>query len=291
MDSSDEIKSGHHEGVEDSSVVDENQEERDSSAEEAVVLASQDEGAQEAQAVTQETGDADSAENGAETVAAEQAVEGSSERSPAEIAAQKQAEHERMLSALSEEERMIVTDPRYRWYIVNTYSGSEETVRLALKERIGRGGLEDQFGEIFVPKMVVEKVLKSGKKKLVDKTTFPGYIMVQMAMNDQTMGCVSSTPKVTGFVGNRRNPRAMGDNEVLRLLNPAVAAEAAKPEEGSKQIFVKGEGVKVTDGPFTNFDGVIDEVRADKMKLKVLVSIFGRETPVELGYNQVEKQS
>lgn len=193
-------------------------------------------------------------------------------------------------AGLTDEERMIVTDPRYRWFIVNTYSGSEETVRLALKERIVRGGLEEQFGEIFVPKMVVEKLLKSGKKKLMDKTTFPGYIMVQMAMNDQTMGCVTSTPKVTGFVGNRRNPRPMGDNEVLRLLNPAVAA-ANKAEETSKQVFKKGEAIKVTDGPFTNFDGVIDEVRADKMKLKVLVSIFGRETPVELSYNQVEKQS
>ena len=193
-------------------------------------------------------------------------------------------------AGLTDEERMIVTDPRYRWYIVSTYSGSEETVRLALKERITNGGLEDQFGEIFVPRMVVEKVLKSGKKKLMDKTTFPGYIMVQMAMNDQTMGCVASTPKVTGFVGNRRNPRSMGDNEVLRLLNPAVAA-ASKAEEVSKQVFQKGESIKVTDGPFTNFDGVIDEVRPDKMKLKVLVSIFGRETPVELGYNQVEKQS
>ncbi|MCB9228389.1 MAG: transcription termination/antitermination factor NusG [Deltaproteobacteria bacterium] len=193
-------------------------------------------------------------------------------------------------AGLTDEERTIVTDPRYRWYIVNTYSGSEETARLALKERIVRGGLEEQFGEIFVPKMVVEKVLKSGKKKLMDRTTFPGYIMVQMNMNDQTMGCVTSTPKVTGFVGNRRNPRPMGDREVLRLLNPAVAA-ANKAEDASRQIFKKGEGIRVTDGPFTNFDGIIDEVRADKMKLKVLVSIFGRETPVELSYNQVEKQS
>ncbi|MFK7825017.1 MAG: transcription termination/antitermination protein NusG [Oligoflexales bacterium] len=192
---------------------------------------------------------------------------------------------------LTEEKRKLITDPRYRWYIVNTYSGSEETVRIALQERIARAGLEDNFGEIFVPKMVVEKVLKSGKKKLVDKTTFPGYVLVQMEMNDSTMGCVSSTPKVTGFVGNRRNPRAMADKEVLRLLTPAMSQTGteAPGEVATKVKFSKGEGVKVTDGPFTNFDGVIEEVRADKMKLKVLVSIFGRETPVELGYNQVEK--
>lgn len=192
---------------------------------------------------------------------------------------------------LTEEKRKLITDPRYRWYIVNTYSGSEETVRIALQERIARAGLEESFGEIFVPKMVVEKVLKSGKKKLVDKTTFPGYVLVQMEMNDSTMGCVSSTPKVTGFVGNRRNPRAMADKEVLRLLTPSMAQAGpeAAGEMAVKVKFSKGEGVKVTDGPFTNFDGVIEEVRADKMKLKVLVSIFGRETPVELGYNQVEK--
>ncbi|NRA43381.1 MAG: transcription termination/antitermination factor NusG [Oligoflexales bacterium] len=192
---------------------------------------------------------------------------------------------------ITEEKRKLITDPRYRWYIVNTYSGSEETVRIALQERIARAGLEDNFGEIFVPKMVVEKVLKSGKKKLVDKTTFPGYVLVQMEMNDSTMGCVSSTPKVTGFVGNRRNPRAMADKEVLRLLTPSMAQTGteAPGEVATKVKFSKGEGVKVTDGPFTNFDGVIEEVRADKMKLKVLVSIFGRETPVELGYNQVEK--
>lgn len=192
---------------------------------------------------------------------------------------------------LSEEERRVIINPRFRWYIVNTYSGSEETVRIALLDRIERAGLEEKFGEIFVPKMVVEKMLKSGKKKLVDKTTFPGYIMVQMEMSDVTMGCVSSTPKVTGFVGNRRNPRAMSDSDVLRLLNPALAKEAGEEESAAIVSFEKGESIKVTDGPFTNFDGVIEEVRADKMKLKVLVSIFGRETPVELGYNQVEKIS
>ena len=262
MDSSEEIKSGHHE-----------EDDQNSSS----VM---EPGASEAGA--ESDGDSEQSEM--------RAYAESADSSSQEEAASEPVQVQDEFAGLTDEERLIVTDPRYRWYIVNTYSGSEETVRLALKERIIRGGLEEQFGEIFVPKMVVEKVVKSGKKKLIDKTTFPGYIMVQMAMNDQTMGCVSSTPKVTGFVGNRRNPRAMGDNEVLRLLNPAVAA-ANKADDVSKQSFKKGEGIKVTDGPFTNFDGVIDEVRADKMKLKVLVSIFGRETPVELGYNQVEKQS
>ena len=231
----------------------------------------------------------DESSNECQDASAEEAPEG------AEVSADASLDNGEMHHSedgvLSEEKRKLITDPRYRWYIVNTYSGSEETVRIALQERIARAGLEDNFGEIFVPKMVVEKVLKSGKKKLVDKTTFPGYVLVQMEMNDSTMGCVSSTPKVTGFVGNRRNPRAMADKEVLRLLTPAMsqAGTEAPGEVATKVKFSKGEGVKVTDGPFTNFDGVIEEVRADKMKLKVLVSIFGRETPVELGYNQVEK--
>ena len=179
-------------------------------------------------------------------------------------------------------------DPRYKWYIVNTYSGSEETVKLALLERIEKFNLGEFFGEICVPKIGVEKVLKSGKKKLVDKTSFPGYIMVQMEMNDQSLNCVSNTPKVNGFVGNRRDPRPMADKEVIRLMSPADRiAELEKESVGA--VFLKGEGVKVIDGPFTNFSGVVEEVRPEKMKLKVLVSIFGRETPVELGYAQVEK--
>jgi transcriptional antiterminator NusG len=170
----------------------------------------------------------------------------------------------------------------------NTYSGSEDSVKLNLRERIVKAGLENCFGDIFIPKVAIEKVLKSGKKKLVDKTSFPGYIIIQMALNDQTMACVAATPKVTGFVGNRKSPRPLPDRDVLRLLNPK-AYSAKMRAVASKVQFTKGQHVKVIDGPFTNFDGVVDEVRPDKMKLKVLVSIFGRETPVDLGYNQVER--
>lgn len=189
---------------------------------------------------------------------------------------------------LDEETRRKFINPNFSWYIVNTYSGSEETVKVSLLERIAKAKLDDQFGEIFVPKTTVEKVLKSGKKKMVDKTSFPGYIIIQMALSDRTMGCINNTPKVTGFVGNRRSPRPMSDKDVLRLLNP----EFAKQKEVTSTIaFSKGERIKVADGPFTSFEGVIEEVKAEKMKLKVLVSIFGRETPVELGYSQVNKLS
>lgn len=187
-------------------------------------------------------------------------------------------------------DREKFTDPRYKWYIVNTYSGSEETVRASLRERIVKAKLDSLFGEIYIPKMSVEKVLKSGKKKKINKTSFPGYVLVQMEFCDEALACVANTPKVTGFVGNHRKPRPMPDREVLNLIDSSFAAQA-KLEASAAMTFHKGENVKVIDGPFTNFDGVVEEVRADKMKLKVLVSIFGRETPIELGYSQVSKIS
>lgn len=187
-------------------------------------------------------------------------------------------------------DRARFTDPKYRWYIVNTFSGSEETVRSSLLERIEKAGLQDEFGEIYVPKMNVEKVLRSGKRKKVSKTSFPGYVLVQMNLTERSMACVTSTPKVTSFVGNRKNPRPMSDKEVLTLVDQNVAAQE-KMDSAASMTFSKGESVKVIDGPFTNFSGVVEEVRSDKMKLKVLVSIFGRETPVELGYSQVDKVS
>lgn len=178
-------------------------------------------------------------------------------------------------------------NPKFKWFIVNTFSGSEETVKVSLRERIARSGLTASFGEVCIPKTTVERMLKSGKKKLVNKTSFPGYVIVQMELNDLTMNCVNSTPKVTGFVGSRRTPRAMSDEDVLRLMDPEASTKKPVANEGLK--YSKGETVKVIDGPFTSFDGIIEEVRPDKMKLKVLVSIFGRETPVELNYSQVEK--
>jgi transcription termination/antitermination protein NusG len=175
-----------------------------------------------------------------------------------------------------------------KWYVVHTYSGFEEKAKQGLLERIKLKGLTERFGEIFVPRIGVEQVLKSGKKKRVEKTSFPGYILVQMVMDDSTNLLVRETPKITGFVGNAKAPRPMSDQEVLRLTSPE-AAEAAVKQTVSKVSFEKGETVKVKEGPFTNFDGVVEEVRPDKMKLRILVSIFGRETPVELDFGQVER--
>jgi transcriptional antiterminator NusG len=188
-----------------------------------------------------------------------------------------------------DEIRAKVMDNRFKWYVVHTYSGFEESAKAALVERIVRHRVDNGFGEIVVPKTIVERTLKSGKKKKVDKTSFPGYILGQMDLNDSTMACVTGTPRITGFVGNHRNPRPMSDQEVLRLLSPDTVGGEVEKAVVQELSFIKGETIKVTDGPFSNFDGIVEEVKADKMRLRVLVSIFGRETPVELTYNQVAK--
>lgn len=175
-----------------------------------------------------------------------------------------------------------------KWYVVHTYSGFEEKAKQALLERARGAGLEEKFGEIYIPQTKTESVTKAGKKRSVSKTSFPGYIIIQMALDESTMHLVKSTPKITGFVGNAKNPRALPDHEVLKLTSPESLVEEKKEVVQDVQ-FTKGEAVKVMEGPFSNFDGVIDEVRPDKAKVRVLVSIFGRETPVELEYGQVEK--
>lgn len=174
-----------------------------------------------------------------------------------------------------------------KWYVIHTYSGFEEKAKQALLERVRGAGLDDKFGEIYIPQTTSESITKSGKKRSVSKTSFPGYIIVQMDLNDSTMHLVKSTPKITGFIGNTRHPRPLPDHEVLQLTSPEAVQE--KKEVVQELQFSKGEAVKVMEGPFSNFDGVIDEVRPDKAKVRVLVSIFGRETPVELEFGQVEK--
>ncbi len=187
---------------------------------------------------------------------------------------------------------MEVMTTSKKWYVVHTHTGSEEKARQGLLERIKAQGMEGKFGQIFVPRTATETLLKSGKKKRVEKTSFPGYILVEMDFSDETGALVRNTPKITGFVGGdtRKPPRPITDAEVIRLTSPE-AVEAQKQQVRTEINFRKGESVKVKDGPFTNFDGVIDEVRPDKLKLRILVSIFGRETPVELDYGQVEKIS
>ncbi|HXG18744.1 MAG TPA: transcription termination/antitermination protein NusG [Methylomirabilota bacterium] len=175
-----------------------------------------------------------------------------------------------------------------QWYVVHTYSGFERKAKAALEERIKLLGKQELFGDILVPEeQVVEHV--KGRKKTSARKFFPGYILVQMELNDDTWHVVKSTPKVTGFVGGSSDPKTIppvSDIEVSEIHQQVQeGAKSPKP----KVLFEVGEGVKVTDGPFQDFTGVVEEVKPEKGKLRVLISIFGRATPVELDLGQVEK--
>ena len=173
-----------------------------------------------------------------------------------------------------------------RWYVVHAYSGFEDHVMRSLKERIERGGLQDKFGEILVPtEEVVE--MRDGKKRKSDRKFFPGYVLVQMEMDDDTWHLVKDAPKVLGFIGGTSDkPAPITDAEADAILQRVEdGVDRPKP----KVLFEPGEVVRVTDGPFTDFNGVVEEVNFEKSRLRVSVLIFGRSTPVELEFSQVEK--
>lgn len=171
------------------------------------------------------------------------------------------------------------------WYIVHTYSGYENKVRESLRQRSEALGLNEVIGEILIPtEDVVE--MRDGAKVISKKKFFPGYVLVNMEMNDTTWHVVKNTPKVTGFVGSGIKPTPLTQEEVDRIIKQvSVAAEKPKP----KFQFQRGEQVRIIDGPFTNFQGVVDDVNNDRATLKVMVTIFGRATPVELDFLKVEK--
>jgi len=172
------------------------------------------------------------------------------------------------------------------WYVVHAYSGYEKSVMRALKERVERNAMQDRFGQILVP---VEEVveMKGGQKKTTERKFFPGYVLVQMEMDDETWHLVKSTPKVTGFVGGTANkPAPISEKEVQAIMHQMQeGVEKPKP----KFTFEAGELVRVIDGPFNEFNGMVEEVNYEKSKLRVSVTIFGRATPVELDFSQVEK--
>jgi transcriptional antiterminator NusG len=182
---------------------------------------------------------------------------------------------------------MTAADDR-AWYVVHTYSGYEHKVKAALEERIRSLGKPDLFGEILVPSEKVVELVK-GKKKTSSRKFFPGYILVNMRLNNETWHIVKSTPKVTGFLGGGTDPNSIPSipEAEVREITHQMAEGAVKPKP--KVLFEQGEQVKVVDGPFQDFNGVVEEVKPDKGKLRVLISIFGRATPVELDFVQVEK--
>lgn len=172
-----------------------------------------------------------------------------------------------------------------KWYVVHTYSGFENKVKLTLDEKVRSHGKEDLVGEVLVPVEQVVDMVK-GQKRTTSRKFFPGYILVNMEMNEESWHIVNSVPKITGFVGGTMMPPPISDAEVAKITQQ-MEEGAAKPKP--KVLFDKGENVRVVDGPFTNFNGIVEDVNPDKGKLKVLVSIFGRATPVELDFVQVEK--
>ena len=173
-----------------------------------------------------------------------------------------------------------------RWYVVHAYSGMEKAVERNLRERIDRSGLQDKFGRILVPmEEVVE--LKNGKKSVTERRFFPGYVLVEMEMADETWHLVKHTGKVTGFVGGAKNrPAPISEAEVLKIVHQ-MQEGVEKPRP--KVEWSVGELVRVKEGPFTDFNGAIEDVNYDKSKVRVSVTIFGRATPVELDFSQVEK--
>jgi len=178
------------------------------------------------------------------------------------------------------------TSPDLKWYVVHAYSGMEKAVERNIIERINRAGMQDRFGRILVPTEEVVEV-KNGVKRTTERKFFPGYVLVEMVMDDETWHLVKHTNKVTGFVGGAKNrPAPISEAEVLKIVSQ-MEQGADKPRH--KVEFEVGEYIRVKEGPFTDFNGTVEEVNYERNKLRVSVTIFGRATPVELEFGQVEK--
>ena len=172
-----------------------------------------------------------------------------------------------------------------KWYVVHAYSGFEKSVQRALLDRIKRSDIAEQFGKILVP---VEEVveMKAGQKAISERKFFPGYVLVEMELTDETWHLVRSTPKVTGFVGSGNKPVSLPADQVDEIMrNMEAGAEKPKP----KSVFQRGDKVRVIDGPFVNFQGVVEDMNPERGRMKVVVPVFGRPTSVELEYYQVER--
>lgn len=177
-------------------------------------------------------------------------------------------------------------DRKPRWYIVHTYSGFEQRVMKTVNEMIRTGQSEDLIQEVVVPTERVIELGKSGEKRTTTRKFYPGYVMIRMIMTDLSLHLVQNIPKVTGFVGGKNRPTPMRDSEAERILS---LMETRKDTPRPKFNFDRGDEVRVVDGPFSGFNGVVEDVNFDKCKLRVSVSIFGRQTPVELDFVQVSK--
>jgi transcription termination/antitermination protein NusG len=173
----------------------------------------------------------------------------------------------------------------FKWYILHAYSGFERKVKESLESRIQAFGLESKFGRIMIPTESVTETV-NGKKKTVDRVFLPGYVLIEMELDNQIWHIIKETPRVTGFLGTGDKPVALSEEEISSLMN---RSDDTKEKPRQKIRFEKNESVRITDGPFANFNGIVDEINEDRETLKVMVTIFGRSTPVELEFGKVEK--
>jgi transcriptional antiterminator NusG len=203
--------------------------------------------------------------------------------------AREEKAEETAVNAETEAKREVIKvhsdNPNMKWYIVYVRTGQETKAKEQLEQKIKQHGRQGDFGHVLVPTENIVEVAK-GKKRTATRKFFPGYMLVQMVMNEENWHFVKATPRIVGFVGNNVNPPIVNEAEVTKITSQA---EEGMSKPVPKMSFEEGENVRVIEGPFTNFTGIVEEVKPDKAKLKVLVSIFGRSTPVELEFVQVEK--
>ncbi len=178
-----------------------------------------------------------------------------------------------------------VRNPLFKWYILHAYSGFERKVRESIESRVQAFGLRDRVGRVMIPTEPVTEIV-NGKKRTVERVFLPGYVLVEMDLDNNLWHVLKDTPKVTGFLGTGDKPVALSEEEVSSIL---FRSETAKDKPRLKIKFEKSEQVRITDGPFANFNGVVDEINEDRETMKVMVTIFGRSTPVELEFSKVEK--
>ncbi len=188
-------------------------------------------------------------------------------------------------AAVAAAEPQPVKNENFRWYILHAYSGFERKVRESIESRVQAFGLRERVGRVMIPTEPVTEIV-NGKKRTVEKVFLPGYVLVEMELDNELWHVLKDTPKVTGFLGTGDKPVALSEEEVSSIL---FRSETTKDKPRMKIKFEKSEQVRITDGPFANFNGVVDEVNEDRETLKVMVTIFGRSTPVELEFGKVEK--
>ena len=220
--------------------------------------------------------------NSKKTRAAETKTEAAAEPEKAASAGQETAAAEPAAAAV---EPQPVRNENFRWYILHAYSGFERKVRESIESRVQAFGLKERVGRVMIPTEPVTEIV-NGKKRTVERVFLPGYVLVEMELDNELWHVLKDTPKVTGFLGTGDKPVALSEEEVSSIL---FRSETSKDKPRMKIKFEKSEQVRITDGPFANFNGVVDEVNEDRETLKVMVTIFGRSTPVELEFGKVEK--